>query len=258
MASQEATKGKKADSTEEDSNKKQNGKSDENNHEDKFDIQQLDSLLSLLDGDITSIDSEEALNLVDNWYNIVHKEKDAHSKELAKHLKELSKSLKGGKATGHEIGEILSEIGEQTTEIAGDADKEFKNPLKKLGKQLNKVGTSLGKAEDREHIEHLESLVETLEGDLTQVDSDTAVSAIDEWYTLLHKSEEENLQQVANGLKHLKQILKRSNPKAADIGQALVELGEQTVECSKDAAKGFKGPIQRLGKLLAKTGKSLE
>lgn len=225
---------------------------------DSADSQSLDSLLSTLEGDLTAIDSEAVLSLLDEWYGSLHKAKEPEIKEISSSLKELKQLLKGGKATGHEIGEVLVEIGEQTISVASDADKDLKTPLHKLGKQLTKVGSSLGKAEDREHMEHIDSLVETLEGDLTSLNTETALGAIDEWYTLLHKSDDENLKEIANGLKELKQLLKRSKAKGSDIGEALTKLGEQTTEAAQEAVRGLKGPIKKLGKLLSKTGKSFE
>ena len=222
------------------------------------DSPQLDSLLSALEGDLTTVDSEAALSLLDEWYGPLHKAKEPEIKEIATGLKELKQLLKGSKATGHEIGEVLIEIGEQTISVASDTDKELKTPLHKLGKQLTKAGSALGKAEDREHIEHIDSLVETLEGDLTSTNTEAALGAIDVWYTLLHKSEDENLKEIANGLKELKQLLKRSKPKGADIGEVLVKLGEQTTEAAQAAGRGLKGPIKKLGQLLSKTGKSFE
>lgn len=233
-------------------------KDHKNTADESADSQKLDSLLTTLDGDLTSLDTEAALSALDEWYSIVHKAHEPEAKELSHTLKELKQLLKSGKATGHEIGEVLIEIGEQTSHIASEAEKGLKAALQKLGKQLKAAGTSLGKVEDKEQIEHIDSLVETLEGDLTSIDSDKAVSAIDYWYTILHKSENENFKEIANELKHLKQTLKSSKAQGADIGEILVKLGEQTQEAAKEAARGIKGPIQRLGKLLSKTGKSLE
>ncbi len=219
---------------------------------------ELDSLFSALEGDLTALDNEAAISLIDEWYASVNKAKEPEIKEIAKSLKELKQLLKSGKATGHEIGEVLSEIGEQTGNVASDTDNDLKTPLQKLGKQLSKIGASLGKAEDREQIEQIESVVETLEGDLTKIDPETAQGAIDTWYTLLHKSENKNLQEIANGLKELKQLLKRKTSKGADFAKVLTKLGEETQQSADEAPRGFKGPIQRLGKVLSKAGKSLE
>ena len=221
------------------------------------DTQSLQSLLETLDGDLTSIDTEAALGAIDEWHGTLQKAKEPEVKELASGLKELKQLLKGGKASGHDIGELLSHIGDQTTDLAADADKGVKASLQKLGKQLSKAGQTLGKAEDQDAVEQIESLSETLEGDLTQVDTETAVGAIDHWYGLLHKSENESLKEISNGLKELKQILKRKNANASDIAEALTKIGEQTTEAASEAHRGLKGPIQKFGKLLSKTGKSL-
>ncbi|MBW4471888.1 MAG: hypothetical protein KME45_15995 [Stenomitos rutilans HA7619-LM2] len=222
------------------------------------DTQALESLLETLSGDLSSIDTDAALGAIDEWHGLLQKAKEPELKELAGGLKELKQLLKGGKATGHDIGEVLSHIGDQTSDIAADADKGVKTSLQKLGKQLSKAGQALGKAEDREAVEQIESLSETLQGDLTEVDTDTAVGAIDHWYGLLHKSDNESLKEISNGLKELKQILKRKNANASDIAEALTQLGEQTSEAASEAHRGLKGPIQKFGKLLSKTGKSLE
>ncbi|WP_181357414.1 hypothetical protein [Stenomitos frigidus] len=226
-------------------------------HGNGADTQALDSLLENLDTDLTALDTDTALGAIDEWYGTLHKSKEPAVKELAEGLKELKQLLKGGKATGHAIGEVLSHIGDQTSDLASEADKGFKTSLQKLGKQLSKAGQALGKAEDKEASEQIESLSETLEGDLSKLDMDTAVGAIDHWYGLLHKSDNEGLKEISNGLKELKQTLKRKNAKASDIADALTKIGEQTTEAASDAHRGLKGPIQKFGKLLSKTGKSL-
>jgi ABC-type transporter Mla subunit MlaD len=220
---------------------------------------EIDSLLELLQGDLTEIEPEAALETIEEWYSILHKSKDAELKELSGHLKELKQALKGGKASGHEIGDLLEQIGEQTYDAAGDLEKGLKTPIHRLGKQLSKVGKSLGKAEDQEQIEQIDALVDTLEGgDLSAIETDAALATIDHWYTALHKSEDETLKQIADGLKQLKQTLKGGKADSSKVAEALTELGEQTTQAGGNAAKGFKRPIQRLGKLLSKAGKSLE
>lgn len=220
--------------------------------------QELDSLVELLDDDLTNVDTDDAFSAIDEWHNTLNKAKEPEFKELASGLKELKQLLKGGKATGHEIGELLSDIGNQTAEIASDSDRGLKTSIQKVGKQLSKAGQTLGKAEDKEAVEQIESLSETLDADLTKVDTDTAVGAIDHWYGVLNKSDSENLKAIAGGLKELKQILKRKNANASDIAEALTKIGEQTTEAASEAHRGLKGPIRNFGKLLSKTGKSLE
>lgn len=222
------------------------------------DNQNLDSLIELLQGDLSSIDAAAGLETVDEWYNTLHKSKDKDSKELADSLKELKQLLKGGKASGHEIGEALIHVGDRTMDIATDSDKELKATLQKLGKQLTKVGNSLGKAEDQENIDSINTLTEALDEDLESVDADTATAAIDQWYGILHKSDDKNAQKIADNLKKLKQALKPSKTKKTDLGEILAELGEQTIEAAAEAPRGIKGAVQRLGKRLTKISKAIE
>ena len=261
MASKQDSKGKQSASQADEPKQNQSDAAPEATAGDQganADTQALHSLVETLDADLTSIDTEAALGAIDEWYGTLHKSKEPEVKELADGLKELKQLLKGGKATGHDLGEVLSHIGDQTSDIAAAADKGVKTSLQKLGKQLSKAGQALGKAEDKDAAEQIESLSETLAGDLTQVDTDTAVGAIDHWYGLLHKSDNESLKEISNGLKELKQLLKRKNANASDIAEALTKIGEQTTEAASEAHRGLKGSIQKFGKLLSKTGKSLE
>lgn len=219
--------------------------------------QKLETLQSTLNGDLSALSSEDANSLIEEWYNLLHKAKEPEVKEIATQLKQLKQHLKSNKATGHEISEVLIEIGEQTANFASDAEKQIRTPVRKLGKQLTKVGNSLGKAEEHEEIEEIDSVVELLEEDLTKTDSGVALEAIDKWYKLLQKSDAKNLQEIANELKELKQVLSRKSPKASDISNILEKLGEQTTAAGQEAKRGFKGSLQRLGKFLSKTGKSL-
>ena len=218
---------------------------------------ELDQLLQALEGDLSTIETESALDLVDQWYSSLHKSK-LEVKELASGLKELQKMLKSGKASGHEISEVLIHISEQTTEFASNAENVLKQPVQRLGKQLRKAGTSIAKAEDQEYHQQLDTLLEKSESEeLTSLDAEEAVGGIDFWYNLLHKAEGEQFQQVADSLKELKQALKRGNAKPETIAKALTKVGEQTTEIAAAAPRGFKGAIQKLGKQLTKAGESL-
>ena len=198
------------------------------------------------------------MGLVDHWYSSLHKSKEPEVKELASGLKELQKMLKSGKASGHEISEVLIHISEQTTEFASNAEKVLKQPVQRLGKQLRKAGTSIAKAEDQEYHQQLDTLLEKVESEeLTSLDAEEAVGAIDFWYNLLHKAEGEQSKQAANSLKELKQALKRGNAKPETIAKALTKVGEQTTEIASAPPRGFKGAIQKLGKQLTKAGESL-
>jgi hypothetical protein len=227
--------------------------------QDQFDVnQEIDELLQSMSGNFSEIEAQSALGLVEKWHDFLHSFKEAEVKELASGLKELQKLLKSGKATGHEISEVLIHIGEQTSEFSSNAEKGLKQPTQRLGKQLRKAGTSIAKAEDQEYHQQMDTLVEKAENEeLTSLDAEEAVEAIDLWYNLLHKTEGEQYQQLANSLKGLKQALKRGNAKPQTIAKALNEVGEQATKIASVAPRGFKGAIQKLGKQLVSAGESL-
>ena len=53
--------------------------------------EELNALLAAFEGDLTDINPEEGIGLIDEWYDILHKSKDEGQKELAKNLKELKR-----------------------------------------------------------------------------------------------------------------------------------------------------------------------
>ncbi len=219
--------------------------------------QKLESLSEALQGELSSIDPDAALKMIDELYALVHQSKQPEAKEIATGLKELQKQLKRKEPSGHELGELIGHLGEQTSEIAAEAEQELKAPLQRLGKQLVKVGRSLAKAEDLHHLEGLDAVVDILEQDPSKSDPKSAVSEIDRWYDLLHKSEDESLKALATELKQLKQLLKASKTKGADLSEKLIEIGDHTTAAAANAGRGFKGVIQKLGKVLTTFGKSL-
>ncbi|MDX2229049.1 MAG: hypothetical protein NW220_05405 [Leptolyngbyaceae cyanobacterium bins.349] len=220
--------------------------------------QELDELIQSLQGDLSSIELDGAMSLIDHWQGILAKSKIEGGKELSTELKELQKMLKGGKATGHEISEVLIHIGEQTAEFAGDAEKGSKQSVQKLGKALRKAGTSIAKAEDQEIHEQLDLIVEKAESDeLVAMEAEAAIGAIDFWYNILNKAEGDQFKQVANSLKSLKQALNKGNSKPETIAKSLAQLGEQTSAIASEAPRGFKGIIQKVGKQLTATSESL-
>lgn len=220
-------------------------------------LQKVAALSGALQGDLSTLDPDAVLKTIDELHSLVHQSKQPEAKEIASGLKELQKLLKRKEPSGHELGELIAHLGEQTSHIATDTDKELKAPLQHLGKQLTKVGRSLAKAEDLEQLDALDAVVEILDGEPDASDAKAAAGEIDRWYDLLNKSEDKSFKAIASDLKELKQILKGSKAKSADLSEKLIALGEKTIAASADAGRGFKGAIQKLGKALTKFGKSL-
>lgn len=109
----------------------------------------LDELLSLLEeSELTDLDPEEGIELIDEWYEIVNDAGDAKLKEIAKGLKQLKKVLSASKSKPAAIAEALSHLGEQTDDYANQAPRGYKTKLHQLGKTLNKAGRSLEQEEE--------------------------------------------------------------------------------------------------------------
>ena len=219
--------------------------------------QQLESLLQALQGDLSTLDPDNALETIDQFQSLLKQSKQPEAKEIASGLKDLQKLLKRKEPSGHELGELIRHLGEQTTDSAADADKALKPTLQHLGKQLTKVGRSLSKAEDAEQLEDLDALVDTLKQSPAKIDAKSSVGEIDRWYDLLHKSDDKSLKEIATELRELKQLLKGSKTKGTDLSEKLVQLGEKTTVAAATAGRGFKGAIQKVGKGLTTFGKSL-
>ncbi len=227
--------------------------------------QKLELLSQLLKGEISAIlhgrgsanAPDAALKAIDEIHSLLQKLKQPEAKEIATMLKELQKLLKQKEPTAHELGELIGDLGEKTIEIATQSEPALKTPLQHLGKQLNKLGRSLSKAEDLEYLEGLDAIVDILEQKPKKIDLKHAMVSIDLWYEILHKAEDISLKAIATELKDLKQLLKADKPKAADISQKLIQIGDLTTSTATTAGRGFKGVIQKLGQVLITFGKSL-
>jgi uncharacterized protein YukE len=221
--------------------------------------QDLDQLIETLSGDLSAIDSETALEMIDQWHGFLHKSKEPTVKELANGLKQLQKLLKSDNADSGEIGEVLEDLGEQTGDLASEAEKGWKANLQKLSKSLAQAGKALNKADEQEHLKEMNDLIKNLEEeDLTSVEAEVGTQMIDHWYNVLHKQEGKPYQELASTLKELKQRVKKSNADPEAIAEVLSHLGEQTREIAADAPRGFKTVVQKLGKRLIAAAESFD
>ncbi len=225
--------------------------------DDREPAQKLELLSQLLKGEISAIDPDAALKAIDEMHGSLQKLKQPEAKQIATMLKELQKLLKQKEPSGHELGELIGHLGEKTIEMATQSEPGLKTPLQHLGKQLNKISRSLSKAEDLEYLEGLDAVVDILEQKPKKIDLKHATTSIDIWYEILHKSEDPSLKAIAIELKDLKQLLNGDKLKAADLSQKLVQIGDLTTATAATAGRGFKGVIQKLGKVLSTFGKSL-
>jgi hypothetical protein len=105
-------------------------------------------------------------------------------------------------------------------------------------------------ASTKEDTPDIDSLVDVLHSDVTDVDTGTAVDSIDEWIDFLKGHKEEGVKEISTSLKDLKKLLKGKHSDASEISSTLSQLGEQTNAVGDSAQRGVKGPLHTVGKAL--------
>ena len=118
---------------------------------------------------------------------------------------------------------------------------------------------SKSQSEDSQTTEtpNLDSLLEFLQGDLSTIDAAAGLEAVDEWYNALHKSKDKDSKELADSLKELKQLLKGGKASGHEVGEALIHVGDRTMDVATDSDKETKATLQKLGKHLTKVGNAL-
>lgn len=128
-----------------------------------------------------------------------------------------------------------------------------KQPIKSHQEEAKHVD-----ADQDESSPEVDSLVEVLHGDVTEIEADTAIESIDVWVNFLKGHKEENVKELSASLKELKKLLKGKKTEASEIAEVLEQLGEQTTAIGDDSGKGIKGPLHKVGKALAQAAKKIE
>ena len=128
-----------------------------------------------------------------------------------------------------------------------------KQPIKSHQEEAKHVD-----ADQDESSPEVDSLVEVLHGDVTEIEADTAIESIDVWVNFLKGHKEENVKELSASLKELKKLLKGKKTEASEIAEVLEQLGEQTTAIEDDSGKGIKGPLHKVGKALAQAAKKIE
>ncbi|MBW4515773.1 MAG: hypothetical protein KME11_11155 [Timaviella obliquedivisa GSE-PSE-MK23-08B] len=143
-----AKKGKD-DSAQED--KKSQSASSEASSEEMDTGEELDNLLTMLeDEDLTDMDLEQAVEMIDEWNSILGKSKDAELKEIGTNLKQLKKLLGSSKIKEADLAEVMTELGGQVDQYANNAERGYKTKLHRLGKALSGEGKELASEQSTE------------------------------------------------------------------------------------------------------------
>ena len=106
--------------------------------------EELDSLLATLEEeDLTDMDLEQAVEMIDEWHSILNKSKEAELKEIGSNLKQLKKLLGASKLKEADLAEVMTELGGQVDKFANNAERGYKTKLHRLGKALSSEGKDL-------------------------------------------------------------------------------------------------------------------
>jgi ABC-type transporter Mla subunit MlaD len=114
---------------------------------DDDDATDLEALLEVLEGDVTQIEPEEAIEVIDQWHEALKGTKDEGLKAVNHGLTELKKLLKSKKADPAKLAEVLTQLSQHTDQAADSAERGTKGKLREASKALGKIAKSVEKAE---------------------------------------------------------------------------------------------------------------
>lgn len=138
---------------------------------------------------------------------------------------------------------------EQQEENFSEVEKEHKTTQKEDTKNADS---------EVDNTPDIESVIDFLHSDITEVESTEGVDAIDEWVDFLKGHKEENIKELSASLKELKKLLKGKKTEPSEIVEVLAKLGEQTNAIGDEAERGVKGPAHKLGKALISSSHKIE
>ena len=103
----------------------------------------------------------------------------------------------------------------------------------------------------------LDTTISALQGGLTAVNPNTAVSVISNWQQQLTASGDSSLQSISDDLDELKTELTSGSLDGKAIGAILKRLGSKTTSAASSANGQVASKLETLGKLLSGAGNSL-
>ena len=95
----------------------------------------IDSTISALQRDLTSIPTDQAVAIINNW------QQELSGTDLAEDFGELKEALLSGDTSS--IAEILVYLGEDTQNAAANATGDVATKVQRLGELLSQAGNSL-------------------------------------------------------------------------------------------------------------------
>jgi hypothetical protein len=95
----------------------------------------IDSTISALQRDLTSIPNDQAIAIINTW------QQQLSGTDLAEDLGELKEALLSGDTSA--IAEIMVDLGEDTQNAAANATGDVATKVQRLGELLSQAGSSL-------------------------------------------------------------------------------------------------------------------
>jgi hypothetical protein len=103
----------------------------------------------------------------------------------------------------------------------------------------------------------LNTTVSALQSGVTNIPPEAAITNIDGWAQRLQASNDPDLEQIADNLTQLRNMLSSGNLDGLAIGQLLTQLGSQTSSAASKADVSAQSQLQELGRLLSQAGSQL-
>ncbi len=103
----------------------------------------------------------------------------------------------------------------------------------------------------------LQTTVSALQSGVTNIPPEAAVTNIDGWVQRLRASNEPSLENIADDLQQLRDMLSSGNLDGQSIGQLLTQIGSQTTSAAAQADSSSQRQLQELGRLLSQAGSQL-
>jgi hypothetical protein len=237
----------------------------------------INTLIKLLQDDLTSHEPEAAIKMIEEWQDALSNQEEKPFKDLVKSLKNLKKQLENNHAKEAKIADILQHLGEQTQEAASYVEDKVGKQLVKLAKALSEAANSITDHENGENkskeksegkaakqksdstpeLPDMDALASILKDDLIAIESEEAIVCVKEWQAFLQASKDDDLKAIAKDLKRLEKLLK-DDAETSEFSELLEQMGEGVMELEIDAADDIYSQLQAIGTSLIAAADALE
>ncbi|MFN3596118.1 MAG: hypothetical protein ACK41D_02470 [Rubricoccaceae bacterium] len=241
----------------------------------------LDATISALQGGLTNIPAQAALENIDGWRAALAGRQEPALRRIHRDLGTLRAELQRTPINGARVGMLMAELGSATTVAAASVQGEDAAKLARLGGLLGQNGRRLmgmpeappatamqpsgmqpsgmqpSGMQPSGDAALLQGTVAAAEGGLTRLPAAAAVQNIEAWQARLRGSDNPTLVQIHDDLGRLRTELQRTTLDGQAIGRLLTSLGQNTTAAAASADAASRPQLTRLGSLLSAAGGQL-